>query len=167
MKQSPWEANSHSGSQDTPRLLWNPKLHYSVYNSPPVAYILRQIHSVHTFPPCFPKIHSNIILPFTPKSSEWSSPFRFSDQTCVCISHLSDACYVSFPPHHSWFDHPNMCGKSSRLHCPYWAFARAQISSSHIFRKWLFCLESWQNTYSVFIVIVVIQEAVTAIAKRK
>jgi len=31
------------------------------------------------FPPCFPKIHSNIILASTPRSSEWSLPFLFSD----------------------------------------------------------------------------------------
>jgi len=38
---------------------------------------------------CFPKIHSNIILPRTPSSSEWSLRFWFSDQNSVCISRLS------------------------------------------------------------------------------
>jgi len=33
--------------------------------------------SVHTFPLYFPKIHSNIIFPSAPRSSVWSSPFRF------------------------------------------------------------------------------------------
>jgi hypothetical protein len=33
--------------------------------------ILRQMHPVHTFPYYFPKIHSNIILPSMPKSSEY------------------------------------------------------------------------------------------------
>jgi len=29
MEQNPsWEANSHSASQEIPRLLWNPKFHY-------------------------------------------------------------------------------------------------------------------------------------------
>jgi len=30
------------------------------------------MHPPHTFPPYFPEIHSNIILPSTPRSSEWS-----------------------------------------------------------------------------------------------
>jgi hypothetical protein len=33
MEQSPsWEANRFSDSQEIPRVLWNPKLHYRVYS---------------------------------------------------------------------------------------------------------------------------------------
>jgi hypothetical protein len=39
-------------------------------------------------PTLFPKIHSNIILPSTPRSSESSLPFKFSDQNVVCSSQL-------------------------------------------------------------------------------
>jgi len=77
--------------QDIPRLLWNPKVHYSVLNSPPLVPILSQIHPVHTYPPYFPKIYFNIILPSMPMSSVWSLSVRFCDQNCLYIFHLMRA----------------------------------------------------------------------------
>jgi hypothetical protein len=48
--------------------------------------------SVPQIPPYFSEIHYNIILPSTPRSSEWSLSFGFSYQDFVYISHLSHAC---------------------------------------------------------------------------
>jgi hypothetical protein len=45
-------------------------------------------------PPCFPKIHSNIIFSSMPRSSEWPLPFGFTCQNFVCISHFSKACHI-------------------------------------------------------------------------
>jgi hypothetical protein len=102
-----WEANSHSANQEIPRLLQNPKAHYRVYKSPPLARILIQINPVYNFPSCFYKIHINIILPSTPRSSEWSLLVSFFYQYFVCISHLSHSCYMPRLCHPPWLDHPN------------------------------------------------------------
>jgi hypothetical protein len=42
------------------------------------------MNQVHIFPQNFLKIHYNIILSM-PRSSEWSLPFRFSNQSTVYI----------------------------------------------------------------------------------
>jgi hypothetical protein len=78
MKKSPsTETNIHSVSQEIPRLLWNPPL-----------------VPTHTFPPYFRKVHTNIILPSMPRSSEWSYPFRFSDQNLVFTPYFFHARYM-------------------------------------------------------------------------
>jgi hypothetical protein len=66
----PWEANSHSASQNILRLLWNLKVHCHVHNSLPLFPTLSQMNPVHTFPTYFSQIHSNIILLSTPRSSK-------------------------------------------------------------------------------------------------
>jgi hypothetical protein len=64
MEQNPsWEANSRSASQVISCLLWNPKVHDRDHRSLILTPILNQMRTVHTFPPYFPKIHSNIIFP--------------------------------------------------------------------------------------------------------
>jgi hypothetical protein len=60
MKKSPFkETNIHLASQEIPRVLWNPKVHYRVHKSPPLVPILSQMHLVHTFPPYFCKVICN------------------------------------------------------------------------------------------------------------
>jgi len=45
-----------------------------------------------TLPHYFPKIHSDIILPSTPRSSECSLPFRFSKKNAFLIFHMRATC---------------------------------------------------------------------------
>jgi hypothetical protein len=46
------------------------------------------MHSVNNFQLYFLKIHANITFSSTPRSSEWSLPFRFSNQKFLYISQL-------------------------------------------------------------------------------
>jgi hypothetical protein len=65
-----WEANSFSASQEIPRNVRKPNVHYRIHKSTPPVPILIQINPVYA-PSYFLKINFNIILPSTPRSSKW------------------------------------------------------------------------------------------------
>jgi hypothetical protein len=72
MEQKPsWEANSLLASQEIPRVLWNPEVHYLIHKSPPPVPILSQ-HNPVIVPSHILKVHFNIIFPSTPASPKWS-----------------------------------------------------------------------------------------------
>jgi len=58
-----------------------PEASLQCLQSLPVVPIQSHMNPIHNLPPCFPKIHSTIILSSTPWFSERPFPFRFSDQT--------------------------------------------------------------------------------------
>jgi hypothetical protein len=64
MEYSSWEANRSLASQEIPRILYNPKIHYSTHKRPPPIAILGQINPSYqtTNPrlrPC--KIFGNVV----------------------------------------------------------------------------------------------------------
>ena len=100
MQQSPsWEANRFSASQEIPRILWNPKVHYRTHKCPLPVPIMSQLDPVHTPTFYFLKSHLNIILPSTPGSPKWSLSLRFPHQNPVYASPLSHTRYLPRPSH--------------------------------------------------------------------
>jgi hypothetical protein len=111
MQQSPpSEANRFAASQEIPRILWNPKVHYRIHKYPPPVPILNQLDPLHTPTSYSLKIHLNVILLSTPESPKWSLSLRFPHQHPVYTSPLPQTRYMPRPSHSSRFYHPHNIG---------------------------------------------------------
>ena len=105
MQNPSWEANCFAASQEIPRILRNPKVHYRTHKRPPPVPILCQPNPVHIPTSHLLEIHPNIIDRSTPRSPQWSLSLRFPHQdpirplsspiraTCPAHLILLDFCY--------------------------------------------------------------------------
>ena len=71
-----WEANNSSASQEIPRNLRHPKVHYRTHNSLPPVPLLSQINLIHSSQSDILKNHFNIILSSTLRDSKWPLSIR-------------------------------------------------------------------------------------------
>lgn len=99
------EANTSWAIHEIPCVLWNPMVHSSVYKSPTLFSVQRQIYPVHDLLSYFLKIQFNIILPSTPKSSKRSPLKGFPCQSTLFISLFALTCHMAYPSHTPWFDY--------------------------------------------------------------
>jgi hypothetical protein len=111
MEQNPcWKANRFAASQEIPRILSNPKVHYRFNKCLPAVPNLTQLDPVHNPTSHFLKILLNIILLSMPVSSKWSLSLRFFHRNPVYTSTLPHTRYMPHSPHSSRFNHPNNNG---------------------------------------------------------
>ena len=126
-----WEASRSSGSRETPCILWNLKVHYCIYNSPPPVLILSHINPVHAPPSHFLKIHFDIIIPSMPWSPKWSLSLMFPHQNPVCTSPDLHMYYMPHPSHSSRFGHPNnIWWWHRRVSSSFCSFLHSPVTSS-------------------------------------
>jgi hypothetical protein len=89
----PSEANRVSATQEIPRTLWKPKVHYCIYKSRHLSLSWpRSIHSISPFH--FLNIHFNIILPSMPTSFKCFPSLKLPYQNSVHTFPFPHTSYV-------------------------------------------------------------------------
>ena len=112
MEHRPYSAaNSSSPIQEIPRILRNPKVHYRVYNRPPLVPTQNQIQPVRALPTHF-KDPFNIIPSPTPRFRIGYFSSCYPPNPCMNVSFAS---YVPPPPPPTcWFHHRSFAGSGAQ-----------------------------------------------------
>jgi hypothetical protein len=97
-----WEDATCPVTQEHVKLLWKPKVYYSVDKSSPLVRILNQMDSIDFTPINFSKIHFIIILPPTTCFPSDIIPYGFPAQ--ILYAFLSVPMSATCPAHLSPFD---------------------------------------------------------------
>ena len=87
------------------RILWSPKFHCRTHKSPSPVPILSLINPVPPSLFYFLKIHFNIIIRHSPRSSNLSLSLMLLHQHPIRTTSLFVTCHIPRPSHSSWFDH--------------------------------------------------------------
>jgi hypothetical protein len=115
MVQSPsWEANWFAASEEIPRILWNPKVHYRTHKRPPTVPILGQPNPVHIPTSHLVEIRPNIIHPSAPRSPQWYPSPRFYPQDPIRPPLLTHTSHMPSPSNSSRFYHRTILGEEYR-----------------------------------------------------
>ena len=131
MQQSPfWEPGRFSASQEIPRILWNPKVHYRIHKCLPTVPILSQLHPVHTHTSHLLKIHLNIILLSTPGSPKWPLSLRFPHQNLEYTFPITHTRYMPRPSHLDFITQTILSDKYRPLSSSLCSFIHFLITSS-------------------------------------
>ena len=91
------KANTSLATQELPRILWNPKVHHIIHNSPPPNPLLRQMDPVHAPHPTSQRYKVVQI---------WPGRFVCKEVT-VCPGHIWTALYILILSSHLRLGLPN------------------------------------------------------------
>jgi hypothetical protein len=127
-----WEVNRCSVSQEIPRILWYPKVHYRIRKCPPTVHILSQLDWVHT--PHLTSWRCILILFFHLPLGLASGSFSQTSPPKPFIRLSSPHTrYILYPSHSSRFNHSNITERRKQI-IQFLAYLFS-VKCSHIYKQ--------------------------------